>query len=83
METNSLPNSVGGPNLSREKLWWENFNAIKKHYGAPGNLTVKDLRLAGWLTYQRHEAKCLGKQQLKALENIGFKTHHCSTSNIR
>jgi hypothetical protein len=61
-------------NPSREEVWWDNFKAVKKHYDEHGNLTVGDLRLAGWLTYQRHEAKTLSNQKLEALQSIGYKS---------
>jgi hypothetical protein len=59
---------------SREEVWWDNFKAVKKHYDEHGNLTVGDLRLSGWVTYQRHEAKTLSNQQLEALQSIGYKS---------
>ena len=61
-------------NPSRNEVWWENFNAVKKFYKEHEHLTIPDVRLSGWLTYQRHEAKTLSNQQLEALQSIGYKS---------
>jgi hypothetical protein len=70
--TMTTPSLIVNP--SREEVWWKNFDAVKKHYDEHGNLTVGDLRLSGWVTYQRHEAKTLSNQQLEALQSIGYKS---------
>ena len=59
-------------NPSKEEVWWNNLAALKEHYNKHGNLTVRDLRLSGWLTYQRHKATMLSEWQLEALRHIGF-----------
>jgi hypothetical protein len=66
--TMTTPSLIVNP--SREEVWWKNFDAVKKHYDEHGNLTVGDLRLSGWVTYQRHEAKTLSNQQLEALQSM-------------
>jgi len=59
-------------NPAKDEVWWNNLAALKEHYDEHGNLTVRDLRLSGWLTYQRHEATMLSERQLEALQSIGY-----------
>ena len=68
-------------NPSRQDVWWGNFHEVKKHYDETGHLTMYDARLANWLTYQRHEAKTLSKNQQEALKSIGYKSIGCYKKN--
>jgi len=71
----SMEDSSLNVNPSKEEVWWDNFAAVKRHYDEHGNLTIpNNLRLSGWLTYQRHEASTLTERQLGALQSIGYKS---------
>jgi hypothetical protein len=64
-------------NSSQEEVWSEHFQKIKEFYEEKGHLSIqrKDpeiLRLAQWLTYQRHQYKALRKDQLERLESINY-----------
>ena len=64
---------------SMQQVWSERFQKIKTFYEENGHLTLprtdpEYLRLSKWLTYQRHVATSLRKDQLERLESIDYKT---------
>jgi hypothetical protein len=66
-------------NPSRKEVWSENFRKIKEFYLENGHLTLprtdpEYAKLSYWLTYQRHLATTLRKDQLELLESINYKT---------
>lgn len=66
-------------NPSRKEVWTANFERIKEFYHQHGHLTLPTddpeyLRMAQWLTYQRHQTKKLDRDQLKRLESINYKS---------
>jgi hypothetical protein len=61
-------------NPSRDEVWWKNFDSVKRFYEEHEHLTIRDKRLSGWLSYQRHHAKTLSREKLEALESIGYKS---------
>ena len=65
-------------NPSKAEKWFSNFHKVKEFYEKHGHtaLPTKDpeyKRLSGWLTYQRHKARRLRKQQRELLESIKYK----------
>jgi hypothetical protein len=66
-------------NPSMQQVWSENFQKIKTFYEEKGHLTLPRTdpecsRLSNWLTYQRHVATSLRKDQLELLESVDYKT---------
>jgi hypothetical protein len=66
-------------NSSKEEVWSEHFQKLKEFYEEKGHLTIQrkdpeSLRLAQWLTYQRHQYIALRKDQLERLESIKYNT---------
>lgn len=64
---------------SKEEGWTEKFQKLKAFYEEHGHLALprndpESLRLAEWLTYQRHQYKALRKDQLERLESINYNT---------
>jgi hypothetical protein len=61
-------------NPSKQEVGSKNFQEIKEFYEENGHLTLprvdKYSRLSNWLTYQRHGATSLRKDQLELLESI-------------
>jgi hypothetical protein len=63
--------------LSRKEIWESHFNTFKNFYKENNHRTLprdypEYTKLSQWLTYQRHHAKTLTKNQLERLESIHF-----------
>lgn len=59
-------------NPSREEVWLSNFNAVRKFYKENGHLSIRCPKLSQWLSYQRHHATTLRRDQLEKLESIHY-----------
>lgn len=64
-------------NPSRKEIWESHFITFENFYKENNHLTLprdypEYTKLSQWLTYQRHHAKTLTKNQLERLESIHF-----------
>lgn len=73
LKNNNRKNSQMNANASKKEKWMMNYKRVKDFYERNGHLTIKDITLCQWLSYQRNHAM-LDDEQQKLLEEINYKS---------